>query len=108
MLNVICFQNSHFHCHTDAVVGTKRSPFCLHPLSINISLNGVFREIKLYIAVLLADHIHMALQNDGLTVFEAWSRGLSDDDISHFVPLCVEAELLAEIEQELDHLLFLL
>ena len=107
MLDVGGFQQSHLHGHTDAIVGAKRGALCLHPLSVHVSLNGVLCEIECDVAVLLADHIHVTLQYDGLTVLHAGRGRLADDDVARFVASGVEVQFASEVEQEVDHLLFL-
>ena len=101
-------ENSHFHCHTNAVVDTQGCSLCLHPLAVDVSLDGILREVELYVAVLLAYHIHMALQDNRLPVLHAGCRRLADNDVARLVSPGVETKLLSEVEQEVNHLLFLL
>ena len=107
VLNVVRFEQSHFHSDSDAIVSAERSAFRFHPFTIDIGLDGILREVEVDVAILLADHIHVALQDDCLAVLHSWGCRLADDDVSCFVSAGIESKFLSEIEQELNHLFFL-
>ena len=68
--------------HADAVVSAEGRAVGMQPLALDDGLDGVFLEVVLLVAVLLAYHIHMGLQDDGLAVFHALGGGHSHDDVA--------------------------
>ena len=108
MLDVLRKQQCHFHSYTNTVVSTQCSSLGLHPLAVDIGLYGILLEIEIHILVLLANHIHMALEYHGLAVLITWCCSLSDDDVSGFVNLSLQSEAFAELAEKGYHLLFAL
>ena len=106
MLNIIALQNGEFNGATNTVVGTKSGALSSKPFAINIGLDGVFVEIKLYIDKFIANHVHVALQYDRLAVFIAWSGSLADNDVADFIDMSVQTMAFTPVSQVLNHFLF--
>ena len=51
--------------HADAVVGTERRAARLHPFAVDVGLYRVGHEVEGDVGVLLAHHVHVALEHDG-------------------------------------------
>ena len=108
MLYVVRRQQSQFHGTADSIVGTQRGTLCRQPLSIDIGFDGVVVEVYLVVHQLVAHHVHVALQNDGLTVLHAFGGRFTDDDVARLVDFSIQSVALAPRLQVLNHLLFTL
>ena len=108
MLDVGRLEQRHFHGHADAVVGTEGRTLCLHPFAVHVGLYGIAGEVEADILVLLAHHVHVTLQHDGLSVLHAGRGWLANDDVARFVATGVEVQPPTEVEQEVNHLLLML
>ena len=95
VLNIVTLQNGQLHRTTDTIVGTQRCPFSGQPLAVDIGLDGVGVKIDLVVHQFVADHIHVALQNDGLAVLHARGGCFADDDVARLVDLGVQSVALA-------------
>ena len=67
----------------------------MQPFAFDDGLDGVFLEVVFLVAVLLAHHVHVGLQDDGLAVFHALGGGHAHDDVAtrfldvfHFMVFC--------------------
>ena len=65
-------------------------------------------KMEFNIDELVADHVHVALQDDAGLVLHARRGGLADDDVASLIDLGLQAALLTECFQVLDHLLLVL
>ena len=108
MLDVIGSKYGKLRGDTDAVVRTEGRSFRFQPFSVDDGLNRVVQEIVLHITVLLAHHVDVRLEDDGLQVFLSRSGGFLDEDVSRLILFRFQSLLLSEIEQVGDNLLFLL
>ena len=108
VLNVVGTQDGNLHGTADTVISTQCSTFCLHPVSIHISLYGIVVEVELHIVVLLAHHVHVALQNQYRTVLHTRSGRLADDHIAYLVALGFQTKTTAYFQQVFHHLVLLL
>lgn len=73
VLNVVGIEDSELYGIADTVVGTEGSALGVHPLSVDISLDGILGEVEVDIDELIADHIHVALEDNGRLVLHAAS-----------------------------------
>ena len=96
-------EHSHLHGHANAVIGSQRGALGLHPLAVYPGLDGIMVKVERHILVLLAHHVHVALQDDGLAVFHARGGRFADDDIACIVPAGVQTQLLPIGKQEVNH-----
>lgn len=108
MLDVVAVQQGQLDGAADTVVGAQRGALGLQPLTVHIGLDGIVLEIDLHIDELVADHVHVALQDDAGLVLHARRGGLADDDVASLIDLGLQAALLTECFQVLDHLLLVL
>ena len=81
-------QDSESCCDSDTIVGTESRTLSVNPSVGNMRLDRILVEVMLYVTILLADHIHVTLEDDGLTVLHAWCSTLADDYIARLV-LCI-------------------
>ena len=44
MCNVLTFENGHYGCHTNAIVGAERGTLCAHPFAIHQHFNSLRAE----------------------------------------------------------------
>ena len=95
MLDIIRCQDGQLDGTTDTVVGTQCGSLGCKPLTIYIGLDSVLVKIELYINQLIAHHIHMALQNNGLAVLHTLGGGLTYNHITGFVNFCIQIVALA-------------
>ena len=100
MLQGLVFHDRHNGCHTHTVVGSQCSTFGTYPLAVHVWLNRVVFEIVLYIFVLLRNHIHVCLQDNGLAVFHSRSGRLAVNDVSCFILERFYTYTLAKLQQE--------
>ena len=105
MLDVRTAQDSHLHGHADTVIRAQRCTLCLHPFAVHISLDGILVKVELHIGVLLAHHVHVALQDEGLAVLHSRSGGLADNHVSGFVTFSLQTQAFSIFGQEVNHLL---
>ena len=108
MLNIVACQNCQLDGAAYTVVSTQCSSLSLEPFSINVSLDGVFVEIEIYIYQFIANHVHVALQDDGFSVLVAWSGSFADEHITGFIYQRFELMSFTERFQKLNHVLLVL
>ena len=87
MLDVVAVQQGQLDGAADTVVGAQRGALGLQPLTVHIGLDGIVLEIDLHIDELVADHVHVALQDDAGLVLHARRGGLADDDVASLIDL---------------------
>ena len=88
--------------HADAAVGAERRALGLDPLPVDAGADGVVLEVELHVGVLLADHVHVRLEDDRRTVLEARGGGFAHDDVARRVLAVFDAVALGERHQEVD------
>ena len=108
MLNIVACQDSQLDGAAYTVVSTQCSAFCLKPFSVYVSLDGVFVEIEINIYQFIANHVHVALQDDGFSMLVAWSGSFTDEHITGFIYQRFELMSLSERFQKLNHVLLVL
>ena len=108
MLNIVACQNCQLDGAAYTVVSTQCSAFCLKPFSVYVSLDGVFVEIEINIYQFIANHVHVALQDDGFSMLVAWSGSFTDEHITGFIYQRFELMSLSERFQKLNHVLLVL
>ena len=108
MYKVFAIEDGQFDGTTDTVVGTERGALGAEPFAIDIGLNGIAVEVEVYVDQFLAYHVHMALQDDGLTVFHTRSSWFANEHVARLVDQCLEVVVFAECFQVLNHLLLTL
>ena len=108
MLYVVAVEYSQFHSYTDTVVSTQCGSLGTHPLSIYIRGNALLVEVNLYIRQTVANHIHVALQDNRLAVLISRGSSLADNHVAHFIDFRLQTTALTEALQVLNHLLFTL
>ena len=94
--------------HADAVVGTERRTFGLHPAIDDLRADGILVEVERRVRIFLAHHIHMGLKNDAGTVLIPFRTGYAHHDITRFVGLIVDVVFFCEIHEELPDLFLFL
>lgn len=92
----------------DAVVGTEGGAVGREPRTVQHWLDGVFHEVELLAAVLLADHVHVSLQAHAGALLVALAGGLADEHIAQLVALGLETVLLAPVHEVGRDALFVL
>ena len=85
MGDAVIRQDCHNHGNSDAIIAPKGGAFGRKKISLQPELQAVGGEIKIYIRVLFAYHVQVALQNDGGMVFVARSGGLFDNDVVVYI-----------------------
>ena len=108
MLQVVAVEDGQLYGTADAVVGTQRRALSGQPLAVDIGLDGVAVEVELHVDELVAHHVHVALQDDRLSVFVAFGGWLAYDDVTGFVDFRVQTASLAPVFQILNHFLLAL
>ena len=108
VLNLIAVEDSQFDGATDTVVGTKSRALGSKPFTVNIRLNGILVEVKLYIHEFVAHHVHVALQDNRLTVFHTLGGWFTDNHVTRFIHLCVKIMTLSPLTEIINHFLLAL
>mmetsp|Transcript_28255 Transcript_28255/g.90386 ORF Transcript_28255/g.90386 Transcript_28255/m.90386 type:complete len:287 (+) Transcript_28255:2468-3328(+) len=95
----------------DAVVGAERRALRRQPLPLGVAdageADGVRVEVELRVGVLLAHHVHVALEHDRGGVLAAVAPGKLEHEVAHVVLLPLEAALIGEGLHEILHRLLL-
>ena len=107
MLQLLVGQHGQGGSHTDTVVGTQRRTPCLHPFAIDISLDGVVLEVVFHIAVLLAHHIHVSLQDNRSSPFATRGSLFGNHYVARLVDLGCQILFPGKSQQELTNALLL-
>ena len=108
MLDVVAVEDGEFDGTTDTIISTKCCALRFHPLTIDIGLDGILVEIKLHIHEFVAYHIHVTLEDDGLSVLQASGGRLADDDVARLVNNSLQVVAFTKLLQVLNHLLLVL
>ena len=108
MLDVVALQQRQFHRTADTIVGTQCGTFGSQPLTINVGLDGVVVKVNLIVHQFVTHHIHVALQDNGLTVLHTWRGRFTDNDIARLVNIGCQSVALAPLFQVGNHFLFTL
>ena len=87
------------HGDTDTVIGSERRAFGLEPLAVHVGPDRVVHEIMLDIAVLLAHHIHVRLEDDAFVVLISRRSGYAHDHIHRFIRHTLDTMCCCEILQ---------
>ena len=88
--------------HADAAVGAERRSFGLHPPAVDARANGVAFEVEHDVRTLLADHVHVRLQDHARTVLVTRGGGLAHHDVTRGVLTVFDAVLLGERDEKFD------
>jgi hypothetical protein len=106
MGDVIAFQHRQHGGHANAVVGAQAGAARAHPAIVGQpGLNRVAEKI-MGVAVLLAHHVHMALQHHGFPFGHAGAGGFADQKIAGGVLRPVQAARAGPAAQVVHHLAF--
>ena len=108
VLRLLIQQQSHRSRHTDTVVSSERRTLGTYPLAIHNGTNSVVLEVELHIAVLLANHIHMRLQDNRWARLITRRCRLTHHDITYLIALPLDIVGLRKLNQKLNHTLLLL
>ena len=73
------------HGDTYTVIAAKGSTFGFEPFAVHVGLNGVGHEIMLNVAVFLAHHVHVRLEDDSFMVFVTRGSRHPHDDIHRLI-----------------------
>ena len=95
MLNVVGLEYGQLNGTANAVVGTQRGALGAQPLAVDIGLDGIEVEVELHIHQLVAHHVHVALQDDGLALLVAWRGAFAYDDVTRLVDVRLQMVALA-------------
>ena len=96
-------QNSHSESHADAIVSAQGGFLCDDLVILDHKVDGISFEVVLTASVLLADHIHMSLQNDTGMVLKTLAGGLAHDDVVNIVSLVLQIVSLCKLHQISAH-----
>ena len=107
VLYAVVGEQGHLHGHADAVVGTEGGALGLHPVAVDVGLDGVVLEVEVQAGHLFADHVHVALHHGGLEVFIARRGRFADEHVARLVLQGLQAQLVAEVHEVGHHLFFL-
>ena len=105
VLKVVALEHTHDGSHAHTVVRTERSALSVHPSVLDVGLNRISLEIMIAVGSLLWHHIHVSLQQRGLTVLIARGGRFAHDDIASSVLESLHANLCCEVEKELLYFL---
>ena len=108
VLDVVALQDGKLYGVADAVVGTQCGALGCEPFAVDIGLYGVLAEVEVHVNQLVAHHVHVALQDDGLLIFVAFGGRLSDNHVAGFVHFRFQSVAFAEVFQILNHLFLVL
>ena len=76
MFQCIICQNSHGECIANTTVGTECRTLCTYPLTVNVGFNWLLFKVEIQSRHLLANHIHVPLQNQAWHVLTPRSSRL--------------------------------
>jgi len=107
-LQGLVFEDRQAHRQADAVVRAERRPFGLEDVVLDVDLDRVLGEVEGDVAVLLADHVHVALEDGDGFLLHALGRGFDDDDVADLVGADLQPLFLGEVEDVLPDLLLVL
>ena len=85
MLDVGGTQQGNLHCAPYAVVCPQGGSACREPFAVDVCLYGIAVEVKFNVIVLLAHHIHVALQDNDGTVLHPGCGRFADNDVAYCV-----------------------
>ena len=94
--------------HTDTVVCAKGCALSFDEVAIDIGVDRVVVEVVHGVVVLLADHIHMRLEDNARFVFVARGSRFAHDDIACFIYGMFEVMLYGKRLEPFDNLAFAL
>ena len=94
--------------HADAVVGAERRPLGPHPFALDAGADRIPREIELDARILLADHIHMRLQDHFRPLFITRRSRLAHHHVADLVGMTFDAVLGGEPHEVFPDFLLLL
>ena len=97
----LVFHYGHDGGHSNTIVGTKSSAFCLHPLAVDVSLDGVGLEVVCAFRRLLRHHIHVCLKNHSLLSLHARCCRLAHYNVVGRVLEGLYAHSCSEVKKEL-------
>ena len=98
-------QNGEDHRNGDAVVAAERGLVRPDPLAVGANVKSFARHVLRAVLSLGADHVDMALHDDGGGVFIAAGAVLPDDDVVARLLTVLEAKLLGKADAEIADLL---
>ena len=98
-------QNGEDHRNGDAVVAAKRRLVRPDPFAVSADIEPIARHVLGAVLGLGADHVDMALQNDGRGVLVALRAVLPDDKVVARFLTVLEAKLLGKADAQVADLL---
>ena len=105
VLQFLVFHYGHDGCHADAVVRAERGSACLHPVAVDVCLNGIRLEVVRAFLRLLGHHVHVRLQYHAFAPLHSRGCGLAHHNVSGRVLKGFDANLCGEVEQEVLYFL---
>ena len=87
VLDVVAVEDSQFDGASDAVVSTESCALSVEPFAVDISLNSVGVEVEVYVYEFVADHVHVALQDECRSVLMTLCSRLADYYVARLVGL---------------------
>ena len=85
--------------HGDAVIAAERRSLCADVIAVDLQVQAFLLHIFRDAGILLADHVHMALQNDRLLVLIAFGSLFDDDHVVQFVLIDLKSAVLCKFHQ---------
>ena len=108
MLDVVAVEHCQLDGTTYTVVGTQCGTLGAQPFSVYISLDGILVKVELDIHQLVANHVHVALQDYRLAVLVAGGGGLAYQYVACLVDYSLETMVFTKLLEILNHLLLAL
>ena len=100
MLDVLGFGHGQGEGKAEAIVGAEGGAAGFQPFAFHLRLDWVGEEVVLDVGVLLRDHVHMALEDDALAVFEARGCWYAHYDIARVVRKGFDFVVFRPLEEE--------
>ncbi len=90
--------------YADAVVGPEGRATCAYEVAFHEDVDRVLGEVELHVLVLLADHVHVALEHDGRGGLAARAGLHPDDDVAGGIHPVLASALLAPRDEPVPEL----
>ena len=108
MLDIIGSEDGEFNSATDTIISTEGGTLCLQPFTIYVGLDGILMEVELYIHQFVANHIHVALEDDSISVLISRSCSLANQNVSCFIDQSLKLVTFAKFLQVFYHVFLML
>ena len=100
VLEGLVLKDGHSGGYAHAVVGAEGGALSLHPVAVDVCLDGVGQEVVGGILSLLGHHVHVTLQGNHGAVLHAGSGRHAHDDVAGIVLKGLEAVALCPLQEK--------